>query len=351
MLRPIPQATPASALPAIAASALVVSLVVAAVALCCFVLAKAHVIVLVLFAAIILGETARPFVNRLSQHVSRPLSIVLTLFAFAILAIGAVALPIRILKPQLKAFVHSLSGYASEATAILATWLGSNVREQFAGAIAGNAAPIGLGFIEAQNAIASAISVAVLALLMAGFWLSSSDTLRAAALALVPANLRARAQDLFGELGSTLGVYAGGVVVNGAMVALGSITVLSLLHAPDAIVLGLLQGALVAVPYLGTLVAVVIAGGVVLAAQGVTKAAEAVVFLSLMEGFEGSFISPLIFKQRLNLNPLTTVLATGIGGAVLGVPGVVLAIPAAALLQTAFDRTIAPAIRDASTRS
>ena len=148
-------------------------------------------------------------------------------------------------------------------------------------------------------------------------------------------------------MGGTLGLYAGGVAVNGAIVALGSTIVLWFLHAPYPMILGLLQGLLVAVPYLGTLVAVVTAGGVVLAAQGWQRAAEAIALLSLTEGFEGSFISPLIFKKRLNLNPLTTVLATAAGGAVLGVTGVVLAIPAAALAQTVLEGALEPALREA----
>jgi putative heme transporter len=164
-------------------------------------------------------------------------------------------------------------------------------------------------------------------------------------LAFVPPSSHAAARELFREMGTTLGSYAGGVVVNGAIVTLGSTIVLWFLRAPYPMVLGLLQGLLVAVPYLGTLVAVVTTGGVVLAAQGWQQAAEAIVLLALMEGCEGSFISPLIFKRRLNLNPLTTVLATATGGALLGVTGVVLAVPAAALVHTVLDRALEPALR------
>jgi len=328
-----------------AANALVVTLVVTGVALCCFVIAKAQVVVLVFFAAIILGETARPLVDRLSGRMNRAFAIVLALLGFVALGAAAVVLPLGALKPEFPAFLHSLSGYVTQFAAILQTWLGGNARDQFARLVTGNAASIGLALFNLQKGIASALSVVVLTFLMAGFWLASSQALGASVLTFVPASSRGRAQDLFGAMGATLGVYASGVVVNGVLVALGSILVLSLLHAPYPVVLGILQGLLVAVPYLGTLVAVVTAGSVVLAEQGWQKAAEAVLFLSLMEGFEGSFISPLIFKQRLNLDPLATVLATGIGGAVLGVPGVVLAIPFAALLQTIFQRAIAPALR------
>jgi predicted PurR-regulated permease PerM len=64
-----------------------------------------------------------------------------------------------------------------------------------------------------------------------------------------------------------------------------------------------------------------------------------------LEGFEGSFISPLIFKRGLDLAPLTTVLATAIGGGLLGIDGVVLALPAAVILQVIVVRLLAPAIR------
>ena len=339
--------TAARTLPHVAANALVVSIVVAGVALGCFVIAKAYVVALVFFSAVILAETARPFVDRLSKRLNRPLSIVLTLVMFSAIGAGAVVIPTRILWPQLVSFARSLSVYASAVAALAETWLGGSVREQFLRAVAGNAVTLGSGLIEAQRSIAAAVSIVVLTLLVAAFWLSSSDSLRASALVFVPANLRSRADELFREMGATLGVYAGGVVVNGSLVALGSTIVLWLLHTPYPFVLGLLQGALVAVPYLGTLVAVVTAGGVVLAGQGWKAAAEAVALLSLMEGFEGSFIAPLVFKKQLNLDPLATVLATGIGGAVLGVAGVVLAIPATALLQTVIGRAVLPALRNA----
>jgi predicted PurR-regulated permease PerM len=335
-----------AALGTVATSALVVSGVVAGVALCCFVLVKAYAVALVLFTAIIIGEAVRPLTDRLSKRLNRSLSIALTLAGLAALCSAAVVLPIRLLRPQFASSLHALSSYASEIAAVLQTWLGASVRDQFAKFLAGNAAPIGLGLVEAEKAIGSAISVLVLVFLIAAFWLSGSGLLRDSLLAVVPRRRRARTEDVLREMGSTLGAYAGGVVVNGAIVALGSTLVLSFLHAPYPIVLGLLQGALVAIPYLGTLVAVVTAGSVVLAEQGWKSAVEAIALLSLMEGFEGSFISPLIFKQKLNLSPLATVLATGVGGALFGVAGVVLAVPTAALFQTAIERALIPALRE-----
>jgi predicted PurR-regulated permease PerM len=337
---------PSEAIPTVATSAFVISIIVASIALGCFVIVKAFSVVLVFFAAIIIGEAVRPLVDRLAKHLNRPLAIALTLLALG--SVGAVTITLLIvtLRMQLTASLGLLSRYALEIAAMIQSWMGTDVRDAFVRFITGNAAPIGLGFLEAQKSIASAVSIVLLVILVTAFWLASSDALCASILAFVPPGRRSAVHDLFGEMAGTLNLYAGGVVVNGAIVALSSTTVLWFLHAPYPIILGLLQGLLVAVPYLGTLVAVVTAGGVVLAAQGWQRAAEAIALLSLTEGFEGSFISPLIFKKRLNLNPLTMVLATATGGALLGVTGVVLAIPAAALAQTVLERALEPALRE-----
>lgn len=342
---------PLRGLPSVARTALVISVIVAIVAFIGFVIFKALSVVLVFFVAIIIGEALRPLVDRFAKHVNRSLAIVIVLMALGLVGTALSALLIQTLTPQMSSAVQLLSRYASEIAGLLEGWLGPGVRDQFLRFITGNAAPIGLGFIEAQKSIAATLSTALLVILITAFWLASSDALCASLLGLVPLRLRSAARDLFSEMGTTLGLYAGGVLLNGSIVALGSTIILSLLHAPAPLVLGIFQGLLVSVPYLGTLVAVLTAGGVVLAAQGWQSALETIAFLSVMEGFEGSFISPLIFKKRLDLNPLTTVLATATGGALLGVTGVVLAVPVAALLHTVLDHALESAAGESAVRT
>lgn len=325
----------------LAARTLVVCGVVAGVILCALVVAKAFAVFAMLFAAIALGEALRPLADGLSRRMNRAPAILLTFVILVAVCDLAISIPIRVLQPQFAAFLRSLPLYAGQVAALAQHWLGGSVRDQIVRAVEGNAAPLGLGLVQVQQSIAAAISAAVLIILMAAFWLSSSDTLRASVLEVVSPSRRAEASQLFDALGGTLTTYAGGVFVNGAIVALLSMTVLGILHAPYPIVLGLLQGSLVAVPYLGTLIGVLVAGSVVLAEQGWQSAALAIALLSIAEGLEGSFISPLVFKQRLNLDPLATVVATAIGGALLGIPGVILAVPAAALLQTGIGRALA----------
>jgi len=164
-------------------------------------------------------------------------------------------------------------------------------------------------------------------------------------LSIVPQEQRENALGLFREIGDKLGLYVIDTIVNGAMVALECTVLLALLGTPFPIVLGLLQGLLIAIPYLGTLIGVLTVGGVVLATQGWVRAAEAILLVSLAQTIQGTFISPLIFKKGMDLDPLFTVFAIAIGGALFGVFGIVLAVPAASIVQTVVVRVVAPEIR------
>jgi predicted PurR-regulated permease PerM len=201
------------------------------------------------------------------------------------------------------------------------------------------------GFLRAESGVVTFISTVALALLMAVFWLGSSDALRAFLLTLVRRDRRATVDSLCRETGKQLGAYVSGTLINGAIVATASIVLLTLLRAPYPIVLGLLQGLLVAIPYWGTLIGVLTAGAVVLAAQGWQSAAGATAALALIASLEGSFVAPRIFKTRLDIDPLYTTLAVAISGTLFGIGGVALAVPAATLLQTLVVRVVAPTIR------
>jgi predicted PurR-regulated permease PerM len=252
--------------------------------------------------------------------------------------------------PQATAFWSTLPGYLLAVASVIERFLSAGKPantglEPALRSVGGAIVPFARGLLDAEAGLAAVASTLVLVLLMAVFWLVSSDTLRGFILSLLGPSARDGAAALLDEMGRKLRLYVSGTLVNGAIVALASTALLLWLRVPFAIVLGLLQGLLVAIPYLGTLIGVLAVGGVVLAGQGWVKAAEAVVLISLLEGFEGSFISPLIFKRGLDLAPLTTVLATAIGGGLLGIDGVVLALPAAVILQVIVVRLLAPAIR------
>ncbi len=310
--------------------------ILAAAVATAFVLVKAYAIILALFGAVVVGEAARPLVDRLGARVPRTLAVALV-FAGVLAAIGfAWGIPIRALAPQVIAFFQSLPKYLADPRLHVLAGSSPNLS---------SIVPFAQDVLHAESNVVVLLSTLALVVLLAVFWLGSSDALRAFLLTLVQQNRRDELDSLFREMGSRMGTYVNGTIINGAIVAAGSVAVLVILRSPYPVVLGLMQGLLVAVPYVGTLIGVVTAGAVVLAAKGWPNAAAAIAALAVVATLEGSFIAPLVFKKSLNIDPLSTTLAIAISGALFGMGGVVLAVPAATVIQTIVVRVIAPAIR------
>jgi predicted PurR-regulated permease PerM len=316
---------------AIAGDVTVAALVVGALVAVAFVIVRAHVVMLTFFGAIVVGEAIRPVVDRLERRMPRAaaiaLAFVVLLAAFAVLWL----LPVRALAPEVLRFWYAVQPYLA---AVQLPTLDAPIVGKLVG-----------GLLYAQVAIAGVLSTLGLLLVMSAFWVASSPALARFVLSLLPPRSRADGATVLSRIGDNLAAYVGGTIVNGALVWVECTIILMLIRAPFPLVLGLVQGLLIALPYIGTLIGVLIVGGAVLAAQGAVPAVIAMLLVGLVQSLQGTFVAPLIFKRGIDIAPLTTVLAIAIGGALFGLPGVFLAVPAASVLQTLVVSVLAPALR------
>ncbi|HEY0798125.1 MAG TPA: AI-2E family transporter [Candidatus Baltobacteraceae bacterium] len=298
----------------------------------------AQAVVLALFGAIVLGEAARPSVKRLSAHMPRGLAIVLVFGAASLLLAVVWFIPIRLIAPSLVALVGALPAYLKGAT--------SSVQHLFRNAdFSAAAAPLLKFIFGLQAGVGALLSTVALTLVMSIFWMTSSLSLHAFLESLLPLSKRVSVNAVLLELSDKLGMYVRGTIMNGTFVAAICTALLCWMQAPYPVALGVLQGLLVAIPYLGTFIGVLMVGAIVFAAQGWARAAEGVLLVSLAQTLVGTFISPLIFKKRVDVDPLSVLLGTAIGGALFGIGGIILAVPGVAVLQTLSVRCLAPAIR------
>ena len=333
--------------------AIVVMLVVLVTAALSLILVFARVAVLALFGAAVIGEAMRPLVDRLSSRMPRTAAIAVSFAALFVILAALWFLPIRAIMPQAVAFWKDLPTYTTEIAARVAGLSHHNqptakVIDSLSAGASSAVGPLLVKFLQLQAGVAAFFSTLALMLVMSLFWLEASDTLMPFILSVVPGEQRTKVSSLFSEIGSNLGSCVTGTVVNGSIVAIASAVALMLLGAPFAAVLGLLQGLLSFIPYFGTLIGVLAVGGVVLVTHGLLPAAEAMIAVSLIWTIEGTFVSPLVFKKGLKIEPLVTIFATTAGGMLFGVFGIALAIPAASAIQTVVVSAIAPAIRERS---
>jgi predicted PurR-regulated permease PerM len=123
---------------------------------------------------------------------------------------------------------------------------------------------------------------------------------------------------------------------------------LALLGVPYALLLGFIAAIFQAIPLVGAVLSGPIILIVVLATSGWEKMLIALAIFVVVQVIDQNVLSPIIFGQSVRLSFLLIILATVIGGTLLGITGAFLAVPAAAALQVLVVRIVAPAIRRAN---
>ncbi len=158
-----------------------------------------------------------------------------------------------------------------------------------------------------------------------GKWRTSLDEL-------IPPRFREPFKQLFDESGRILQSYVRGQLLIGAIMAVCYGIGFFFLGIPAWAGIALIAGLLNAVPYVGTVLGVVLAGGFTLAGGGGVWDLAAVlgVFVAV-QSLEGYVLTPRILGGRLNLHPMAVFLGLLIGGKLFGLLGVILAIPAIAI--------------------
>lgn len=127
------------------------------------------------------------------------------------------------------------------------------------------------------------------------------------------------------------------VLMNGFFSTLG----LSALGVDSAMALGILAGVLSFIPYVGTIVAMVV-GALAALAQGPQFAIYTLVVLGAVSSFEGYFVTPYIQSRTLSIPPVTLLFSLFAFTVLFGTFGIVLAAPLTIVVIVAIDTFYAP---------
>lgn len=113
---------------------------------------------------------------------------------------------------------------------------------------------------------------------------------------------------------------------------------LLLAGVPDAILIGLIGALLSLIPFIGVI------GGYLLAiALTLMSGAEtwALIIVSatyaIAQFIEGNILEPYLVGNKVNINPLVTIIVVVLGSAIWGVAGMILSIPIAGMCKIVFD--------------
>jgi predicted PurR-regulated permease PerM len=158
----------------------------------------------------------------------------------------------------------------------------------------------------------------------------------AKALLLVPSQHRGAVQTGVAEVTAVFGKYLRGMAILSLLNGVATAVLLSVLHVPSALLLGVVAGLLYGVPYVGATLTVVFTACIAFVGGGVHLLLIAVgASFLLHQVLFDQIVTPRILGQHVGLHPILSIIALLMGNALLGVVGMILAVPVAACIQIA----------------
>lgn len=154
---------------------------------------------------------------------------------------------------------------------------------------------------------------------------------------LIPPRFRDPFSRLFDESGRILESYVRGQLLIGLIMAVFYAIGFWFLGVPAWAGIALIAGLLNAIPYVGTILGIILASAFTIAeGGGIWDIAGVLGIFVAVQSLEGYILTPKILGGRLNLHPMAVFLGLLVGGKLFGLLGVILAIPAIAIGKVFF---------------
>ncbi len=148
-----------------------------------------------------------------------------------------------------------------------------------------------------------------------------------------------RVLEVLGEIKVIIQSYMVGLLLETTAVAVLNSAGLLVLNVQYAILLGVMAAILNLVPYIGGLVATVLAVMVTFISHPEVDVLLGVVGVFIaVQVIDNNFLVPFIVGSKVRINALVSIVGVLVGGALAGLSGMFLSIPAIAMMKVIFDR-------------
>jgi predicted PurR-regulated permease PerM len=262
----------------------------------------------------------------------RGLAIAVASLAAAIVLLGAVALLVPRVVPQLERAADAAPRVVSDVQETSQyRWLEehrlvdrvlSEARRNL-GTAAGSALTAAVGVVSFGAAVVTVAALTV-------FLLASGPSAWSWLLRWVDPSRRPRVRRLGGAARRAVAGYVAGALVMGAIAGLVTGVTTGLLGVPYFLALAIVTAALGIVPFIGAIISGVVVVATTFATAGSTAGVIALIVFVTYQQLEGAVLQPLVQRRAVSMNPLVVISAVLLGTSAGGVLGGVLALPFAA---------------------
>jgi predicted PurR-regulated permease PerM len=160
-------------------------------------------------------------------------------------------------------------------------------------------------------------------------------------LSLIPNSRRERVRLLTDEVFDRVGGFMLGNLVTSVVAGVGTWVWLTIFGVPYSLLLALFVALFDLIPMVGSTIAGVGVSAVALT-KGVPIAVATAAFYIVYRFLEDYLLNPRVMKHTVRISPGLTIVATLIGGALLGLIGALIAIPVAATIHLLLEEVVFP---------
>lgn len=147
--------------------------------------------------------------------------------------------------------------------------------------------------------------------------------------------------DLVSEFEKLIGKYFKGMIMVGLILSVLYSSVLKIIGVDHGILLGVITGMGVIIPYVGFGIGLFISLFItIIQFQDFAHPLYVLIGFTIVQMLESFVITPKIVGSSLGLSPIVVIIALLIGGSIFAIPGMLLALPVAAFIKILIDRYI-----------
>jgi predicted PurR-regulated permease PerM len=301
-------------------------------------------ILLLIALAIVIAVGLDPAVNWITRRGLPRWAAVVIVLGFALAVFGgflALAIPILVdqattLAGDVPKYLHSLNNHS--------TFLGKlNTRYHIVAGLQrlinkGGSSAIAGGVLGFGKIVLDLVGAVVVVVILSIYLLADLPRVKRGLYRFAPQSRRARMVLLTDEIVSRIGGYVLGNLLTSFIAGVGTWAWCQAFGIPYALLLGFMVALLDLIPVVGSTV-----GGVIVSLMALTHnlplAIATAIFYTVYRFLEDYLLTPKIMARTVQVPGLLTVVATLIGGTLLGIIGALIAIPVAAAAKLLLEET------------
>lgn len=303
-------------------------------------LAQLRVVLFPIVIALFLTRVLMPVATSLRRRLPKALAAAITLIGFLAVLSGTVA----VIVPAVADEFASLGPTVSKAVDDVERWLVEDsgldisaadidrARARLADQLRSTLRTSGGAIAEGAVLVAEGIAGLVISLFLTFFCLKDGERFQRWVTSLLPDASRTRVRRVAARSWTVLGGYLRGAAVLGLVEGTVMATTITLVGGALAIPVGVLTFVAAFVPFVGAIVAGIIAVLVALASAGLGGAAVVAVVAIVVQQIDNDVLAPVVYGKALELHPSAIILSVAAGGALFGLAGTFLAVPVAAII-------------------